>query len=246
MLLLFLVLWSCRSKHEARETDSTGEEDVYIEELVAEARDTIPIINFPFCTQPDQKVKDPVLANFLNLLKRAVERKDTVQLLSLMDEDVITSYGGGVVGYDDFLETWRQRDHHLWKTLSKIMNYGGIQEDDSIYRIPYFSNLGSCSISKDLNERIDWYITWFTAADTAYLYEKPTIHSQVKAKLVASLVNCWEPGKVQNGFLICETLDGKIKGFILEEQMYRLGGYDLIIEKMPSGKWSIAAFAPFD
>jgi hypothetical protein len=49
-----------------------------------------------------------------------------------------------------------------------------------------------------------------------------------------------------NGFKRCETLDGKIKGYILEDEMYRLGDYNLIMEQDEHGKWRITSFAPFD
>lgn len=247
MLPIAVLLGASCYSEDSDEPEQEYQDDPVIDSLEEpDPKDTIPLINIPFCEFPTQAISDPGLSKFIRKLKKAVALRDTLLLFSLMEEGVISSHGGGVIGYAGVKESWNEGREDLWKCLGRLMQFGGIQEHDSVYRIPYFSNLQTCTIGESLEGKVDWYITWFTTNDTTFLYEQPTSQSSVKAKFVASLVNCWEPMKSENGFLKCETLDGKLKGYMRKDDIYRLGDNNLIIEKNQKGQWLITAFAPFD
>jgi hypothetical protein len=205
----------------------------------------IPVINSPFCVAPKGEVNNAELSKWLTTLRSAVNTQDTSLLLSLMDSNIISSHGGGLVGFDDFKMNWKHGN--LWEELGRLIEIGGSQVNDYTYYIPYFSNLETCHELENFENEFDPYVTYFSTSDTVNLYSEKSKNSEIKAKLVHTfLTQDYDHEPTSNGFVKLTTIEGGISGYVLEDQVYRTGDYDLFIQTDSTGTWRITSFAPYD
>lgn len=211
-------------------------------------RPDIPIIRSPACDPYAEPIRNSELAAMLKKLKRAVAKKDTVLLLSLMDADVVTSHGGGEYGYDALIANWKMDHHDLWQQLEALIEIGGSYSSDRSYVFPYFHNYKKCNnITKSFLEKDDPYWTYISIKDTVLLYNAPDVRANVKAKLRYAFVHVKDFSTfAEKGFLKVTTYQNDLVGYVKENEVYRTGDYNLHIEKGKNGVWRITAFAPYD
>ncbi|XOV67367.1 MAG: hypothetical protein ACFHU9_17260 [Fluviicola sp.] len=206
----------------------------------------IPVITEPYCIHPTQKITDRKLLAFQEKLNIAILQKDTSLLLSLMDSNVVTSYGGAMYGYEDFLLNWETGG--LWKKLKLVTELGGEYEADTSFRYPFFT-VGKNYRAYENYDIIhpDPYFEFYAMKDTVMLFEDIS-----STNAIAKLVGCYlyfdynKSKRRDDGWLELTTYQKNIRGFVKSEDVFRTGDYNLIVEKDSLGNWRITSFAPYD
>jgi hypothetical protein len=195
----------------------------------------------------NEKYHDSTLLNFINKLSISVINKDTSILYYLIDSSIITSYGGGLYGKNDFKIYWGLKDpdkSHIWNKLKQVLFLGGGIEifNDSVieYRFPY-TQLNKYFIDLDFEpHNIAVCINPITK-----VYCKKDSNSKIIAKLNYEIVSV-ENENSDSFFIKIETTDKKIHGFVKTIDIYKCNDFTLIITKKPKSDWRISSFAPYD
>lgn len=215
---------------------------------ISENARVIPVIRSPACAPYAESIDDPQLAKLIKKLKQSIAKKDTALLLSLMDTNVITSYGGAVYGYQELIANWKMDRHDLWQQLNTLIEIGGSYSPKGSFSFPYFNNYKKCNnITKTFWENEDPYWTYLSIKDTVLLYNAPDVRANVKAKLRYAFVHVKDYNTItEKGFIKVATYENDMVGFVKEDEVYRTGGYSLHIEQNREGVWRITAFAPYD
>lgn len=89
----------------------------------------------------DEAEKDASFIKFREELMLAVQKQDTKFILSVLDENIVNSFGGND-GVQGFKEHWRlaSKDTELWKTLYSVLTMGGsfeMFENEKTFCAPY-------------------------------------------------------------------------------------------------------------
>jgi len=245
-LPVITLIVSCSGKEDTHYQEKSDEIQTVEIDQDSIVSGSLPIIDEPYCTRSDRKITDKQLLLFQKQLNAAIKQRDTNLLLSILDSNVVTSYGGGEYGYSDFLRNWSYGD--LWKTLEVLNGLGGDFESDTSYRYPYFTVYKNMrGYDKYWRNYPDPYTEYFSVKDTSYLYS-----DTLKSEVVAKLVNCYVYMNYQQSidhrsdWLKLTTYKDSLTGFIPKTDVFRTGDYNLIVEKDTLGKWRVTSFAPFD
>jgi hypothetical protein len=89
----------------------------------------------------DEASKDPSLVAFRQRLISAVEKKDHQYIRSILDPNIVVSFGGDG-GVKDFFEFWKPErpESELWQELATILSMGGSfepTEGEPSFWVPY-------------------------------------------------------------------------------------------------------------
>lgn len=195
----------------------------------------------------DERRKDPNIDVLLKTVERAIKQKDLTLLFSVMDEDIISSHGGAMYGYEDFKATWETEYQELWNKLNWIVSMGGFFEEDSVYRLPYcddFKRFPAIPNSYD-----EPYGYGLCLDENTQLYTSPQceINKSVDIGFAFSLLDlAYGMSGEKNGVLKINPVGTGIHGYVKSSDFYRSSDYCLILEKNKQGIWKITAFAPWD
>ena len=195
----------------------------------------------------DERRKDSKIDALLKTIEKAIKQKDLNLLFSVMDEDVISSYGGGVVGFKGIKEVWGGDYQELWDKLSKILALGGTVSSDSSYSIPYDGEIDEkatrfddmmvphgCGITTCSNSKI--YPNIKLIADEAIIVGRVHMLVDLESSYSDRTHKCMKVNILGTG----------IHGFVKQKDFYCSSDYSLHISKNKQGIWKIAAFAPWD
>lgn len=195
----------------------------------------------------DERRKDPKLDALLITVEKAIRKKDLNLLFSVMDEDVVSSYGGGVFGYDGLKETWERDFQKLWEKLTKILSLGGLFVNESNYGAPYNGNVHQEATK--LDEMIVPYGYGISTSSNSKLYPNVKCSEDEgviigRAYLIIDLESNYYGGL--NNIWKVNILGTGIHGFVRSEDFYCASDYSLGIQKNKQGIWKITSFAPWD
>lgn len=198
-------------------------------------------------TPKDERKKDPKVDALLKTIEKAIKNKDLNLLFSVMDKDIISSYGGLVIGYDGIEETWENDYQQMWNRLDKVLAMGGSFVDDSSYSIPYTGDLDY--EAQKLDEMIVPHGYGLTTNATAKIYPNASCRSKEGIQVgrtfamvdVMSNYRQWDDKVIK-----VSLLSTGIHGYIKNEDFYISSDYLLHLEKNKQGNWKITAFAPWD
>ena len=86
----------------------------------------------------DNRKTNAHIDSLLKIVELAIQKEDIELLLATMDTSIISSYGGGMRGYQDFRALWQEDNYKkLWVKLDKVLSLGGNFRNDSTYFAPY-------------------------------------------------------------------------------------------------------------
>jgi hypothetical protein len=218
----------------------------------------------------DESRQDSTLYKFVEILKEVIMNKDTSKLYNMLDENIISSFGGGIYGKQGFIETWEleKPDSSLvWGLMKRIIDMGGVFEEGGVtestqdsmsFRFPYTT---STKLFEPIYKKypyydFDPYFTMICIKENVPVYKRPNKKSSFVGKLSYDVLcinyNKKEHYKVDKTdgnreWFYVSTLDKSTKGWILYnvDEIYFLAEYSLIIEKI-KGEYKITGFFPYD
>lgn len=216
----------------------------------------------------DESRQDSTLYKFVEILKEVIMNKDTSKLYNMLDENIISSFGGGIYGKQGFIETWEleKPDSSLvWGLMKRIVDMGGVFEEggvtestqDSIsFRFPYAtSRLLEPIYNKKPDYDPDPHTTVLCIKDNIPVYKSPNKKSAVVGKLSYDILTMDYDKTVKHianksagdwKWLYVSSIDESINGWILNnDDIYFTEDYSLIIEKI-KGEYKITGFFPYD
>jgi len=136
----------------------------------------------------DQCKGDPAFDRFRSELQSAVAREDADELIALMDDKVLLTFGGRQ-GKDQFRSFWLANPAErakLWRELRDVLSLGCAIEDESRVFPSMFVQ----------TDGLDGFETWI-ARPGARLRAKPSVKAPVVAKLswhVLTETGSWDGG----------------------------------------------------
>lgn len=191
--------------------------------------------------------KDTTIRRFVRSLEAVVRSKDKKALLKLLDKGIISSHGGGITGIREFEQEWqldkKPDNSRVWHVLSRMIALGGcfdVDENNQVFIMPYLQApqyYATCDY--------DWFSTGVCTSPEVYLYEKADVKSRILDTFNYRVLECGYEKQAIDSFVAVQTIDGKKKGFVKENDIYFSADYMLVIEKK-AGKWLVVSFAPFD
>lgn len=192
----------------------------------------------------DEGKKDKSFAEFRAKLIQAVNKHDKKYLLSVLDPNIKSSFGGDD-GISDFKKFWKidSPKSKLWKELSAALNNGGNFSDKNNFTAPYTF----ASFPDDL----DAFEHSVIFGNNVNLRTKPDLSAESAANLSYNVVKVDFENSVGDkaeppnySWLKVETLGGK-KGFVSAEFVRSPIDYRAIFTK-EKGKWKMTAFVSGD
>lgn len=236
----------------------------------------ILITNFSFAQKIEYKIypvdetkNDTTISQFVILLKEVISAKDTFRLYQMLDENIVSSFGGGIYGKQGFVETWHLENpgsSPLWETMKRIIEMGGVADkrgvlvttvDSMMFQFPYAT---ANKLFKPLHQKnpeydFDPYTTIICVKENIPINKNPNKKSAIVGHLSYEVLTM-DYEKTNNKKIIrsnknwkwiyITTIDQSISGWVLNnDDIYFLGGLSLIIEKVKN-EYKITGFFPFD
>lgn len=217
----------------------------------------------------DESKNDTTISKFVEILKEIIIAKDTSGLYNLLDENVVTSFGGAIYGKQGFIENWNleKPDSSLvWESMKRIIDMGGVfdiggvsegTKNSMIFQFPYANSnkLFNSIYKKNPEYDFDPNYTVVCVKDNIPIYKSPDYNSVIAGKLSYDVLtlnyektseevtnistDCWK-------WVYVSTVDKSIEGWVLNgNDIYFLGGLTLIIEKV-NDEYKITGFFPYD
>lgn len=195
----------------------------------------------------DERKNDPKVDALLKTVESAIQQKNLALLFTVMDQGVISSFGGGVVGHDGIVEVWGHDYQQLWNRLDKILAMGGSFSGDSSYSIPYEGNLAY--EAQKVDEGMVPHGCGISTNENAMIYpnSKCRLKEGIQIGRTYAIVDLFsEYYQRDNEAIKINLLGTGIHGFIKNADFYISSGYSLFLEKNKQGTWKITSFAPWD
>jgi len=230
-------------EHNDQRSTEIEEQPVPEKELSIEAQ----MNNFFQIEPKDERKKNPKIDSLLMTVELAIEEKNLDLLFTVMDEDVISSYGGAEIGMDGIMNTWGEDLNKFWKKLDWIVNLGGFFESDTVYRLPYCDEFGRLPTIPDSIGAPYGY--GMCINKDAKLYPFPNLGrgNGITIGYAFSFIDLTFGVNGKMGDVFCiNPLGSQMYGYVKASDFYRSSDYSLFIEKNAEAEWKIAAFAPWD
>lgn len=186
----------------------------------------------------DEAAKDPSFFTFRASLLRAIQKRDTVFLLNIVDPNIQNSFGGDG-GIAEFKKMWRpeRADSEVWTELLTALALGGRFENPQTFMAPYvFSNFP---------EQFDVFEHGAIIGEGVRVRKAANTNSQILATLSFDIlkVTAW-PTNEKSGWVAVELANGE-KGYVAPEFIRSPVAYRAIFQKQ-NGKWIMTAFVAGD
>ena len=189
----------------------------------------------------DEAVKDPSFFAFRARLLKALAKKDTTYLISILDPQIRTDFGGGG-GVADFKKAWHleRPNSEIWSELTSVLALGG-SFDNGAFAAPY--------VYSKFPDELDSYEYQAVIDEGVRVRREPNTSSAVIRTLSFDVVKvipepATETTTAKRQWLNVELSDGQ-KGFIAKEYVRSPIGYRAIFEKR-NGKWVLTALVAGD
>jgi hypothetical protein len=195
----------------------------------------------------DEAKKDASFLAFRTKLIEAAKRRDAKYVLSIVDRNILSSYGGDG-GVEEFKKMWELNSPNskFWKEFLTVMTNGGTfseEEGSKIFSAPYTFN--------GFPEDLDAFDYSAIFGNNVNLRAKPDLNSKTNAQLSYNIVKVDYQNSVKKSgsdeeysWLKIETLGGK-KGFVKSEFVRSPIDYRAGFEKK-NGQWKMTFFIAGD
>jgi hypothetical protein len=252
MFLLIVVVSSC-SGHKEGEIKEEVRFDPYDSPEISEnevepnslesIKNEIPQIEFR-----DERKANPDIDSLLKIVEQSITNKDIDALLTTMDTNVISSYGGGMYGHDDFRETWQDDNYReLWAKLDEVISLGGFFANDSTYCAPYTGNVDEEASKVD--DMVVPYGCGISTHTKVKLYPSEECDEAEAINIGRTYCMIKLQGNfygASNGLWKVNPIGTDVIGYVKTEDFYCSADYGLVLEMSETGGWKITAFAPWD
>jgi hypothetical protein len=246
LILVLIFLNSCSQPKTKRE-----KKEIELEEVFEKSSSTSLFQNdqkrLTQFTSRDERSKDSSLDTLLKTVERAIRKEDLNLLLTLMDQEIVSSYGGGLIGHDDFLMNWERDYKKMWDKLSKILALGGTFTHPENYIIPDDGDAHQEAIKYDemivphgygitTNSKTKLYPNSKCDENEAVTVGRVYMVVDIESDYYGGLNEMWKVKIIGTG----------IHGFVKANDFYCASDYSLGIKKNTQGVWKIISFAPWD
>jgi hypothetical protein len=183
----------------------------------------------------DDAGRDPGLAAYLARLREAVRVRDKSALLQLISPNIQNGFGGqdGEVFFRQIWELDTDRSP-VWDVLQLVLSLGGVWFDQTLYCIPYVSQL--------FPEGLDPFEHSAVIGSGVRLREAPSPDAKVVATLTYDIVRVV---RREAAWTEVRTQDGKA-GFVSTAYLYSPVGYRGCIGKDNAGEWKMISLVAGD
>ncbi|WP_418499055.1 SH3 domain-containing protein [Flagellimonas sp.] len=194
---------------------------------------------------PAIEISDPTLSKFLTELTLAVGKKDKDFILSHMDPNVLSSFGGNG-GIDELKEYWDFEKEHttFWDELENILLIGGAKYEDGSgsYSIPYtFSDWPNEFDAFEHYLILGTHVNVRSAPST----ENSKVLGQLSYRIVKLNQSPQDNSESESQWFNISTIDGKLTGYVHGKYLVSPVGYRMVLTKSTKG-WVISSFVAGD
>lgn len=210
------------------------------------------------CVPEDETNLDPTLVTFVADMKRAIDARDEEWIYSVLDHQVVSSYGDEE-GIETFMTYWSPENDStdFWPYLTRVIDMGGVflRDDNDVsgryqFVFPYVYDL-------DLNLEDDYFMMGVITGKNVNLRSAPNKDAPVVAQLTYNVVHLIPAGEEEiakmtfHGFGDPDwhqvmTMDKKHTGWVYWQYVYDLHGPRLFLFKDKAGQWKVSAFVAGD
>lgn len=187
----------------------------------------------------DQSYKDNSLLKFKKEVFSAIEKKDTNFIISILDTNILNSFGGNG-GITEFWEMWQMQDPNssFWNELKKVFSMGGtfISNERKTFAMPYLFSLWP--------EDLDPFTYVAAINKNVEIHESPSKSSKILRKINYDILLLLDYYDENNNWKKVMTVDS-LSGFIKKDFVRSPIDYRAILQK-EKGKWKITSFVSGD
>jgi hypothetical protein len=218
----------------------------------------------------DETKNDSNLFLFVEDLKQILIEKDTFKLFKLLDERVVTSFGGAMYGKKDFVKNWdldKSDSSEIWSTMTETIELGGVfgiggvfleTKNDTIFRFPYVTSSRLFEPLYEQNPEYDFdpHFTLICLNKNVPLYKSSENNSEILTSLSYDVLSMDYDKTYQYminnkletfDWIYVSSIDNSISGWIKNgKDFYFYGGRTMIIEKYNNNKYKITGFFGYD
>jgi hypothetical protein len=248
LTILILLITSCQNS--ANQNIENMEVQNISDTLVVINKNVSPVWNKSiFNLEPiDESVSDKSLITFISNLKSVLNKKDTTQLLKIIDDSIVVSHGGGLYGKNEFRKEWElnyPKTSKIWTEMNNLLRYGGAWDQDEKfgkhYVIPYYQ---SDKILGEIDYEFDWYRTAISNIENVKVYRSESPNAIIIDSLNYSLIELIS-NSPKSTFQKIKILDKNHIGYVYSSQINYLSERSIVLVKK-GVNWKIVAFAPYD
>lgn len=248
LTILILINASCTNSAN-QNLENTDEQNISDTSIVMNKK-VSPVLNKSiFNIEPiDESVSDKSLIAFISNLKSVLNKKDTTQLLKMIDDSIVVSHGGGLYGKNEFRKEWdlnNPKTSKIWSEMNKLLRYNGAWDQDEEfgkhYVIPYYQ---SDKILGKIDYEFDWYRTAICNIENVKVYKSESSNAAVIDSLNYSLIELISISP-KSTFQKIKILDKNLIGYVYSSQINYLSERTIVLVKKGEN-WKIVAFAPYD
>ncbi len=187
----------------------------------------------------DESRKDRSLVKFKNDVLKAIDKKDTSFIISVLDTNILNSFGGNG-GIQELRQMWQIENPNssLWVELKKVFSMGGtfFGVHNHMFVLPY--------IFGNWPEDYDPFGYVAVIKKNIYLRDSPTVKSKVIKKLSYDILEILESGVEKGKWSKVMTADS-LAGYVYSDFVRSPLDYRAILKK-ENGKWKIISFVSGD
>lgn len=185
----------------------------------------------------DEAASQPDFLAFRTRLRDALARRDTQSVLSVVQADILNSFGGQD-GIEAFEEIWTldDPDAPFWATMTAVLRLGGTFSADHTFEAPYVFSAWPVAV--------DPYTHVAITGSGVRMRKEPRADAESVAVLSHVIVEAPTDGQRDDGWVFVR-LDGGQSGYV--DRRYARGptDYRAIFEKL-EGRWQLTSFISGD
>jgi hypothetical protein len=209
---------------------------------------------YPYYLPPvDETQRDPELRAFVRRVLRACAAQQPAELLALIDESVMVSYGGGIEGKQGFVDEFLNSPTKGagYQALQEMIGLGGTATRDSTGRLtatfPYLQDERLYQRNRQLAQlSVDPYVTYVGTKPGVSICQRPDRRSRVLRRLdYPVLLTAYDAPELPAPWLRVTAADSSFRGYADGRQLYCLAGPTLTIE-YKRGRYCISSVAVYD
>ncbi|MDQ3016939.1 MAG: SH3 domain-containing protein [Bacteroidota bacterium] len=202
--------------------------------------------------------QDPTLSAFVTTLQSAIEKKDAKWIYSVLDKDVVSTYGDEPT-LDVFKTYWdiENDSTNFWAFLKRAVNMGGVFLHDTADHTGKYEFVFPYAYDIDMEMDDDYYMLGAITGKNVNLRSGPNQKADVITQLTYNVISYiyddadekWEVPMNANGepqWFHITTYDKKYTGWVNWQYVYSPMRPRLFLFKNDKGIWYISAFVAGD
>ncbi|HUR29816.1 MAG TPA: SH3 domain-containing protein [Saprospiraceae bacterium] len=206
----------------------------------------------------DESSQDPTLSTFVRDLKKAILAKDEKWIYSVLDADVVSTYGDepGIVVFKNYW-TPENDSTDFWPYLKNVVSMGGVFLHDTADETGKYQFVFPYAYDIEMGIEDDYYLLGVITGKNVNLRKDPNIQSEVITQLSHDVIFfLYEDDETTSNVGLnpygepewyqITTYDKQLQGWVNWQYVYSLLGPRLFLFKDKKGQWKISAFVAGD